>query len=184
MLLVSSAIQMPNERHGEMYDPDAVIAERILKRCDTGRPVVVKVFKPVPDPEDPYDGWACGFEITGLDKPIRHRAMGVDSMQALTVSFAGIRAHLERSGVPLAFESDTPGWTGFERFHSNADVNALFEHLMEIEMIRQNTLFELLDPVTDREPATDLLLEHTKEAEAIRQRILRKILKRATKRSG
>jgi len=64
MLLVSSAVQMPGERHSDMHDPDAVVAERTLKCCDTGRPVVVKVCKPVPDPEG---DWACGFEITGLD---------------------------------------------------------------------------------------------------------------------
>ena len=175
---------MPSERHGDVHDPDAVIAERVLKRCDTGRPVVVKVFKPVPDPEDPNDDWACGFEITGLGKPVRKRAIGVDSMQALRLSFQCIRAHLEPSGVPLAYESDTPGSTGFERFALDEDVNALFEHLMEIEVIRQNTLFELLDPSLGREPETDLLLEHTKEAEAIRQRILRRTLERATKRRG
>lgn len=169
---------MPSERHDEMHDPDAVIAERTLRRCDTGAPVVVKVFKPVPHPEG---DWACGFEISGLDEPVRHRAIGVDSMQALRLSFQGIRAELEASGVPLAYESDTPGSTGFERFHLDEDVNALFEHLLEIE-IHQNTLYELLDPNSDREPATDLLLEHTKEAEAIRQKILRRILERATKR--
>jgi hypothetical protein len=164
-----------------MYDPDAVIAERTLKRCDTGAAVVFRVFKPVPDAKDPDDTWACGFEIHGLDEPVRDRVLGMDSMQTLKLSFQGIRYHLHESGVPLGYESDMPGHTGFERYHSDPDTNALMEHLMEIEMIRQNILYQLLDPSPDREPETDSLLEHTKEAEAIRQRILRRILGRATK---
>jgi len=167
-----------------MHDPDAVIAERTLKRCDTGADVVVRVFKPVPDPEDPEHAWVCGFEIAGMDETIRSKAHGVDSMQALMVVFLGIRHYLDKADLPLAWLSETPGWIGFERFHSDPDMDALFEHLMEAEMIRQSTMFALLDPSSAREPATDLLLEHTKEAEAIRQRILRKILKRSTKRRG
>lgn len=108
--------------------------------------------------------------------------MGVDSMQALRLSFDCIRGHLEGSKAPLAYESDAPGSTGFERFHYDEDFNSLLEHLMEIEVIRQNILYELLDPSSDREEAPDSLLEHTKEAEAVRQRILRKILKRAMTR--
>jgi hypothetical protein len=84
--------------------------------------------------------------------------------------------------VPLAYESDTPGSTGFERYHLEPDMETLFEHLMDIEIIRQNTLYDLLDEDSDREPATEQLLEHVKEAEAIRQKILRRILERATKR--
>lgn len=167
-----------------MHDPGAVIAERTLKRCDTGAAVVFRVFKPVPDAEQPDDTWACGFEIHMLDEPVRDRALGIDSMQALRLSFQGIRYHLRESGVPVAYDSGPPGYTSFERYHTDPDTNALMEHLMEIEMIRQNTLYELLDPSSDREPATDLLLEHTKEAEAIRQKILRRILERATKRRG
>jgi hypothetical protein len=175
---------MPDEKHVDMHDPDAVIAERILKRCDTGGPVVFRVFKPVPDAEQPDSTWACGFEIHGLDEPVRDRVLGVDSMQALKMSFQGIRYHLQRCGVAVGWEADTPGSTGFERYHSDPDTNALMEQLIEIEMIRQLTLYEQLDPTPDRKPGTDELLEHTKEAEAIRQRILRRILERGTKQRG
>jgi len=96
-------------------------------------------------------------------------------MQALMVVFPGIRHYLDKADLPLAWLSETVGRLGLERFYSDPDMDALFEHLMEAEIIRQNTVYRLLDPNSDREPATDLLLEHTKEAEAIRQRILRKI---------
>ena len=185
MRLLSSVVRVPSERHVDIYDPDGLIAERRLKRCDTGADVFVRVFRPVPDPEDPQHTWVCGFEITGLDETIRSSGHGVDSMQALMVVFlGGIGHYLKKMGLPLAWLSETPGWIGFERFHTDPDMDALFEHLMEAEMIRQSTVFRLLDPSSRREPATDLLLEHTKEAEAIRQKILRRILEQATKRRG
>jgi hypothetical protein len=164
-----------------MHDPDAVIAERTLKRCDDGATVVVKVFKPVPDPEEPDSTWACGFEITGLDETIRDRALGVDAMQALMLSFHAILGEFKKSDAPVAFLSDTPGDTGFYRFYLDPDMEALIGHLAEAEFIRQNTIYDLLDK---RAPATDQLLEHVKNAEAIRQKILRRILERAMKQRG
>jgi hypothetical protein len=163
-----------------MHDPSAVVAERTLTRCDTGGPVIAKVFKPVPDPEEPDTTWACGYELTGLDETIRDRALGLDSMQALMLAFQGIRSELKKSRADVLF-ADTPGHTGFERHHLDPDMEALFENLMEAEIIRQNTLYELLDEDSDREPETELLLEHVREAEAARQRITRRILARATK---
>ena len=166
-----------------MHEPNAVVAERTLNRCDTGETVVATVFKPVPDPEEPDATWACGYEITGLDERIRHQALGIDSMQALMGAFQAIRYALKEADTQVAF-AETPGHTGFERHHWDPDMDALFENLIDAEVIRQNTLHELLDEDSDKQPATELMLEHVREAEAIRQRITRRILERARKRSA
>lgn len=168
----------------KLHDSNWVVAERTMWRGDDGKAVNVRVFKPIPDPEEPDATWACGFEITGLGQTIQDRALGVDSMQALMLAFQAIRGELQKSPIPVSFFSTAPGHTGFERYHDEPDMEALFEHLMEIEIIRQNTLYDLLDEDSDREPATSQLLEHIKKAEAIRQKILRRILERATTRSG
>jgi hypothetical protein len=161
-----------------MFDPDAVVAERSLVRCDTGSLVVARVFKPVPDPEDPDSTWACGYEIIGLDETVRDRAFGIDSMQALILSFQGIRGAL-KAGTEVSF-ADEAGHTGFERHHLDPDMEALFENLMEAEIIRQNLLYEALDGEPERDAS--LMLDHVREAEAARQRITRRIIERATNR--
>lgn len=163
-----------------MHNPKAVLAERTLKRCDNGEAVQVKVYLPVPDPEYTKHGtWACGYEIVGLDQPVKSRAHGVDSMQALKLVFQAIRVELKKSNLPIAFLSDEPGYTGFERFHDQPEMEALFEHLMEIEVIRQNRLHEMLRGLPHRDSAMELLYEHLREAENMRQTILRKMFERS-----
>jgi hypothetical protein len=69
---------------------------------DDMREVVVRVWAPVPE----GDNYVCDFAIDGLPEPVRSSAGGVDSLQALIVAFAGLRAMLEPHSPSLSWLDD------------------------------------------------------------------------------
>jgi hypothetical protein len=71
---------------------EEIIVERRLSRGD-GRPVIVRIGKPVPYPEG--DNFYCPFDIAGLDRVILSRAGGVDGVQALQLAMQKIGVILQ-----------------------------------------------------------------------------------------
>jgi hypothetical protein len=70
-----------------------VIAEREfdLAHGGTEQVVLLRIGKPVPDPE-PGGDWACPIQLIGLDDDSVQLAYGVDSLQAvlLAIQLAGV----------------------------------------------------------------------------------------------
>lgn len=129
-------------------DANAPMAVRFLTYLADGEPkrwpVRVRVWAPVRCAM----GYACDFAIDGLpDGPIRSSAYGVDSMQAVVLLQASIRAHLipyrERLGqygeagylgFPYSIVSVTPA--------EEARLETLVESEAEAYFTRQRTEFE------------------------------------------
>jgi hypothetical protein len=85
------------------------IAVRHLRVAGSRKRVVVRIGKPRRVKRD----WDCPFEISGLGSHDRiYSSFGVDSMQAMLLSFTGIRRVLEASGKKLTWV-DKHGYTGF-----------------------------------------------------------------------
>lgn len=59
--------------------------------------------------------WECPFRIRGAGVSVVEFGCGVDSMQALTTAFEGIRAVLDRTFRSVSWESYLPGDSGFQR---------------------------------------------------------------------
>ena len=72
-------------------------ARRELEFRGTGgtRHVVVRIGRPRRDSE-PGDTWVCPYDITGLSKPYRRWAFGIDGVQALTLAYHILPAELDR----------------------------------------------------------------------------------------
>lgn len=82
-------------------------------RTASGAEIVAVIHEPVMLQPD---HWKCEFTISGFPERIEAHAYGVDSMQALEMSFEGIRVHLERTGEVLTcFEGGEPGHLGIAR---------------------------------------------------------------------
>jgi hypothetical protein len=69
---------------------------------DGTREVRVRIWAPV-RAEAYRNDWLCDFAIDGLPEPVRAHAVGIDSVQALQMAFAGIRFHLEPFSGYLSF---------------------------------------------------------------------------------
>jgi hypothetical protein len=112
----------------------------LLKRCDSGVPVVVKVFQPRKN-DEPGAGteWRCDFEIVGLDKPISSRVLGEDGMQALLLVFPAIKTKLKDAGIPVSWLSDAPWDVGIPSYvpHGDPDFEELIERLIGVENLRR-----------------------------------------------
>ncbi|WP_447729454.1 DUF6968 family protein [Pseudoxanthomonas suwonensis] len=57
--------------------------------------VTVGIRMPEPDPASGQGDWRCGFAISGLGRPVRKHAYGVDAVQALQLAMVRIRLALE-----------------------------------------------------------------------------------------
>lgn len=79
-----------------------VIATRTLRDEDDPKAkVVVSIGIPRPDPLAKYGGWECPFLIDGVGESKVQLAFGVDAMQALIQTLAGIRYYLKTRGRNL-----------------------------------------------------------------------------------
>jgi hypothetical protein len=79
-----------------------VIAERRLEWAGSGPAgeVVVRIGRPVPDPE-PGGDWLCPVQVVGMYRDAVRAAYGVDAVQALVLAFQMIDADL-RAGQRAA----------------------------------------------------------------------------------
>jgi hypothetical protein len=93
---------------------EEIIVERRLSRGD-GRPVIVRIGKPVPYPDG--DNFYCPFDIAGLDRVILSRAGGVDGVQALQLAMRKIgvilKVHNEETGDGLFWLTGGDPYLGF-----------------------------------------------------------------------
>jgi hypothetical protein len=87
--------------------PFRVIAERDFQlRGPDERTVSVRIGIPEPDPASP-DNFRCPYQVTGLSDDSVKYAHGVDTLQALNLAFAGIRASVKTTASVLkAFHPD------------------------------------------------------------------------------
>jgi hypothetical protein len=108
------------------------IAERRLERRDTvGGIVTLRMGRPEPDPECPYGrDWRCPYVITGLGDDKIHFAHGIETMDTLLNTFRGIRSRIERSGIPVRWESMAGDHIGFPR-HVEDAFGLMFEQRMQ-----------------------------------------------------
>ena len=92
------------------------IAERTFERLDAvgGAAVVVRMGRPEWPPG--AEEWRCAYAITGLGDDKIHFAHGIETMDTLQNTFRGIRARLERSGIPLRWEMLEGNQLGFPRY--------------------------------------------------------------------
>lgn len=91
------------------------IAERRLERLDAvGGLVIVRMGRP----ERPLDAkeWRCPYIITGLGDDGIHFARGIETMDTLMNTFRGIRARIERSGIPVRWEWMEGDHIGFPEY--------------------------------------------------------------------
>lgn len=80
----------------------------IAIRDEERRTVTVSVFPPEPDPESEHHDYRCRIEMTGLPAPVY--SYGIDSLQALSLSFSFLYQELqrlERSGWKLTLDGET-----------------------------------------------------------------------------
>jgi hypothetical protein len=115
------------------------IARRVLRHASGARSVEVVIRAPLQDTTDPNGDWECQFEVTGLDPPIRDRAMGVDSLQALLEAIRAIRHLLRPVQAELSWLSGVPGDTGIPLIPScdHPEFVAIVEHTIEAEAARR-----------------------------------------------
>ncbi|MGH9385592.1 MAG: DUF6968 family protein [Vicinamibacterales bacterium] len=65
------------------------VASRTFRfRCSDGteKTVVVRIGVPIADSGGPRDNWACPYEITAFDRVRTSAMLGIDSVQALTLT--------------------------------------------------------------------------------------------------
>lgn len=95
------------------------IAERTLARLDTiGGAVVVRMG--CPEWPAGAEEWRCPYVIAGLGDEEIHFAHGIETMDTLMNTFRGIRARIERSGIPLRWEMMEGDNIGFPRYVEDA----------------------------------------------------------------
>ncbi len=105
------------------------IAERTLERLDTvGGGVVVRIGCPEWPPG--AEEWRCPFEIRGIGEDRTHFAHGIETMDTLQNTFRGIRAVLDRCGIPLRWESMGGDNIGFPKYVDQG-FGLAFEQRME-----------------------------------------------------
>ena len=92
-----------------------ILGERTLVPADGGRGRLV-VSLGIPRPTPGHDDWGCPFRIKGLGIDRVEYAYGIDSLQALTNAFEGIRYVLDRLERPVTLEGASPPETAFSRF--------------------------------------------------------------------
>lgn len=71
------------------------IARRTMWLGPGNTRVTVGIRMPEPDPASGQGDWRCGFAISGLGRPVRKHAYGVDAVQALQLAMVRIRLALE-----------------------------------------------------------------------------------------
>jgi hypothetical protein len=91
-----------------------IIAER-LYRMRGNTPVVARIYAPVRahlvERNARLSEWLCAIEIEGLEAPIKDRAIGVDSFQALELGLYTVSSHLEKHAATLSFSNGPEGHT-------------------------------------------------------------------------
>lgn len=91
------------------------IAERRLERRDTvGGIVIVRMGRP--DWPPGAEEWRCPYVINGLGDDEIHFAHGIETMDTLLNTFRGIRTRIERSGIPVRWESMEGDNIGFPEY--------------------------------------------------------------------
>lgn len=107
----------------------APIASRELARDGSGKPIHVFIWKPFKVREEE---WACPYQIKGLgDEAIRY-SYGSDAMQALQLSFDGVRVDLNPKLNRILFLGSEIAEAGFPRtiaYSFGADV---YDYLCDI----------------------------------------------------
>jgi hypothetical protein len=78
------------------------------------------------------DEWVCEFRILGLPQEIVDQAYGVDSMQALALSFQWVRVRLEGAGQTLTWLDGEPGDVGIPPTIPSGYGLAVEQHLMRV----------------------------------------------------
>lgn len=96
MNIMSSAISTP------------VVERRLSVIDDPHRVLVVRIGRPVPDP-DPGGNWRCPYQIDGIDDASVQHAHGIDALQALIMAIEATRVKLGSSGLELSWEGGEPG---------------------------------------------------------------------------
>jgi hypothetical protein len=91
-----------------------IIAERLYRKRG-GAPVIARIYAPVRAPRNheiarPSE-WLCWIEIEGLEAPIKQRAIGVDSFQALELGLYTVSGYLEKNAATLSFLNGPEGHT-------------------------------------------------------------------------
>ncbi len=86
-----------------------ILATRTLSRTIAGgRAVVIRIGKPR---RAPSGDWECPYQILGVGSGRPRRALGLDPIQALLLTFVGIRYDLKRTGAALTWLGE-PGDLG------------------------------------------------------------------------
>lgn len=89
-------------------EPPVATSRFIAIRDEDRWTVTVSVFPPEPDPESEHRDYRCRIEMTGLPAPVYSH--GIDSLQALSLSFSFLYRELrrlERSGWKLTLDGET-----------------------------------------------------------------------------
>jgi hypothetical protein len=94
------------------------IAVRRLLNPETGRLVVVRVYKPRPSRR----AWVCRFDLSCRGDSRSGRAYGVDGLQALLLVYRAIRREVENRGYVWV---GLPAELGFPRCADGVDLQTL-----------------------------------------------------------
>ena len=91
------------------FESTVIIASRTLTLEVDGRDVAVPVtlYAPV----DQTDHWSCDYEIGWPDRRTRHRANGIDSVQALLIAMqmVGVELYTSEAHKSGRLRLDEPG---------------------------------------------------------------------------
>jgi hypothetical protein len=98
-------------------------------RTASGSAIVAEIHEPIVVGPDQ---WKCEFTISGFPEKIEAHAYGVDSMQALEMSFEGVRVYLERTGEVLTCHDGEPGALGISRRIPDSYGVAIERHLAKL----------------------------------------------------
>jgi len=102
-----------------------VIAERRLRRTDSGGTAELRVFRPETGERGQPDAWLCGYDITGVPELeqlsyLRREpgtvffAPGNDSLDALVTAWSDIRGILDLLNREFAIGFTAPGVSSFD----------------------------------------------------------------------
>ena len=93
---------------GVCVESPIATSEFIAVRDEDGLKITVSVFAPEPDPESGHGDYRCRIEMAGLSGSVYSH--GIDSLQALALSFSYIRREfrrLERCGWKITMDGET-----------------------------------------------------------------------------
>lgn len=94
------------------------IATRMLVSSKHANEIIVRIWAPIKISGPDADGaeiWDCPFQIAGFGDEQVQTSKGADSVQALELSFAGIRAMLQPQSTGIRWMGEDLADAGFPR---------------------------------------------------------------------